>query len=310
MRSIVTVTLNPAIDRTAWIERLEPGATHRTATSRASIGGKGINVARTAARLGAPVIALGVAGEDQAARIEQHLASAGIRARFLAVEGETRTNLKLIERADGRMTEINGTGPEVNADVLERLTDELFGTVAREHPAAVVLAGSLPAGVPADVYARWTHGLHRSQGDGRGPEVIVDASDEPLVLALDAHPFLVKPNRVEAGTILGRTIDGDEDACRAARELVARGPRAVLLSLGAGGAVAAMGDTAEWIPAADLATSEGRLVTTVGAGDAMVARIAVEVARRDPATAMTPSAFIAACRLAVEQAAAHISTGA
>ena len=314
MRAIVTVTVNPAIDRTAWIERLEPGTTHRTATSRASIGGKGINVARTAARLGAPVVALGIAGEDQAARIEQHLASAGIRARFLAVEGETRTNLKLIEQLDGRMTEINGTGPEVSADVLQRLTDELFATVARERPAAVVLAGSLPAGVPADIYARWTHGLRRASGTGdrnrSGAKVIVDASDEPLVLALDAHPFLVKPNRVEAGAILGRAVDGDEDARRAARDLVARGPEAVLLSLGADGAVAAIGEVAEWIPAADVAASAGSLVTTVGAGDAMVARIAVEIARRDPAGAMTPTAFIAACRLAVEQAAAHIATGA
>src|SRR4051794_26211933 len=112
-RPVVTVTLNPAIDRTVWVEHLVPGRTHRTADTRASIGGKGINVARTVARLGIPVHALGIAGEDQAHAIERYLGSLGVRARFLATPGETRTNLKLIEQASGRLTEINGSGPVV-----------------------------------------------------------------------------------------------------------------------------------------------------------------------------------------------------
>ncbi len=306
MRSIVTVTLNPAIDRTVWIDRLEPGATHRTSMSRAAIGGKGINVARTAGRLGAPVVALGVAGEDQAARIEQHLAARGIRARFVGIEGETRTNLKLIEQTDGRMTEINGTGPEVGPEILDALAADLFETVARERPAVVVMAGSLPAGVPVDIYARWTRELRRSAGE---VATIVDASDEPLTRAIGAGPFLVKPNRLEAETILGRAIGGDDDACRAALEIVGRGPRAVLLSLGADGAVAALGSAAQAFAAGAIEAAPGRLTTTVGAGDAMVARLAVELAGRDPAEPIAPDAFFAACRLAVEQAAAHIATG-
>ena len=306
MRSIVTVTLNPAIDRTVWIDRLEPGATHRTSMSRAAIGGKGINVARTAGRLGAPVVALGIAGEDQAARIEQHLAARGIRARFLGIEGETRTNLKLIEQADGRMTEINGTGPEVGPAILDALAADLFETVARERPAVVVMAGSLPAGVPVDVYARWTRELRGSAGE---VATIVDASDEPLTRAIGAGPFLVKPNHLEAETILGRAIGKGEDACRAAREIVELGPQAVLLSLGADGAVAALGSAAEAFPAGAIDAVPGRLTTTVGAGDAMVARIAVELAGRDPAEPVAPDVFFAACRLAVEQAAAHIATG-
>ena len=306
MRSIVTVTLNPAIDRTVWIDRLEPGATHRTSMSRAAIGGKGINVARTAGRLGAPAVALGIAGEDQAARIEQHLAARGIRARFLGIEGETRTNLKLIEQADGRMTEINGTGPEVSPEILDALAADLFETVARERPAVVVMAGSLPAGVPVDIYARWTRELSRSAGE---VATIVDASDEPLTRAIGAGPFLVKPNRLEAETILGRAIGDGEDACRAALEIVELGPRAVLLSLGADGAVAALGSAAQAFAAGAIDAVPGRLTTTVGAGDAMVARIAVELAGRDPAEPIAPDAFFAACRLAVEQAAAHIATG-
>ncbi len=306
MRPIVTVTLNPAIDRTVWIDRLEPGATHRTSMSRATIGGKGINVARTAGRLGAPVIALGIAGEDQATRIEQHLGARGIQARFLGIEGETRTNLKLIEQNDGRMTEINGTGPEVSQEVLEALAADLFETVARERPAVVVMAGSLPAGVPADVYARWTQELRRSAAEVAS---IVDASDEPLTRAIGAGPFLVKPNRVEAEAILGRAIGDGKDPCRAALEIVELGPRAVLLSLGADGAVAALGTAAQAFRAGAIDAAPGRLMTTVGAGDAMVARIAVELAGRDPAEPITPDTFFTVCRLAVEQAAAHIATG-
>ncbi|MGC8633177.1 MAG: 1-phosphofructokinase family hexose kinase [Candidatus Limnocylindrales bacterium] len=306
MRPIVTVTLNPAIDRTAWIGRLEPGATHRTAMSRTAIGGKGINVARTAGQLGAPVLALGIAGEDQARRIEQHLEALGIRARFRAVAGETRNNLKLIEQVDGRMTEINGTGPAVSAEILDLVAADLFEEVAHARPAVVVLSGSLPGGVPVETYARWTRALRAS-----APETltIVDASDEPLTRAIAAGPFLVKPNRVEAEQILGRPVGDVEDARRAAAEIGALGPDAVLLSLGAQGAVAALGHASRAFAAEAINADPERPTTTVGAGDAMVARIAVELARRDAGEPVGPAEFFAACQLAVEQAAAHIAGG-
>jgi 1-phosphofructokinase len=306
MRPIVTVTLNPAIDRTAWIARLEPGATHRTAMSRTAIGGKGINVARTAGRLGAPVLALGIAGEDQARHIEEHLEALGIRARFRAVPGETRNNLKLIEQLDGRMTEINGAGPAVGPEILEAVAADLFETVARERPGVVVLSGSLPGGVPVEIYARWTRALRE---EAPGTLTIVDASDEPLMRAITAGPFLVKPNRAEAAQILGRPVGDGDAARRAAVEIAALGPHAVLLSLGAQGAVAALEGASQAFPAETINADPQRPTTTVGAGDAMVARIAVELARREAGDPMGPGEFFDICRLAVEQAATHIARG-
>ena len=120
MRRIVTVTLNPAIDRTVWVDALVPGTTVRTADTRASFGGKGINVARGVARIGAPVTALGLAGEDQATTIERHLESLGVAANFIRTPGETRTNLKIIEQVTGRLTEINGSGAQVSSEQIER----------------------------------------------------------------------------------------------------------------------------------------------------------------------------------------------
>lgn len=306
MRPIVTVTLNPAIDRTVWLDRLEPGTTHRTAKTRTMIGGKGINVARTAARLGAPVVALGIAGDDQAELIERHLGSLGIRARFLATPGETRTNLKVIEQDDGRMTEINGSGLDVSADLIERLEAELVAEVDRNGAAAVVLAGSLPPGVDPAVYANWTRRLERA---ALPVDVLVDASDEALARAVEAGPFLIKPNRVEAAALLGREIPSAEDAQAAAVELTRRGPRGVLLSLGAEGAVGAWDGTAEPIPARPIHALAGRLVSTVGAGDSMVARVAVELSRRGHDERVTATEFFAMCRLAVDEAAGQIAAG-
>ena len=303
--AIVTVTLNPAIDRTVWLDRLVPGRTHRSADTRATIGGKGINVARTVSRLAGPVVALGVAGEDQSASIEQHLASLGVRARFLATPGETRTNLKIVEQGSGRLTEINGTGPVVSPELVAALEAELLATVARTGAKAVVLAGSLPMGVDPSVYARWTRRLQALDPPVR---VLVDASGDVLAEAVRAKPFFVKPNRVEAEGLLGRPIGRVEDAVVAAVDIERRGARTVLVSLGGLGAVACSNGETVVIAPRPVGLPHDGLPTTVGAGDAMVARIAVEVAAVEGGE-IEPAAFFAMCRSAVAEAERHIAAG-
>ena len=302
MRRIVTVTLNPAIDRTVWVEALVPGTTTRTADTRASFGGKGINVARGVARIGAPVIALGLAGEDQATPIERYLDSLGVPSRFIRTPGETRTNLKIIEQASGRLTEINGSGADVSTHEVDALENELLSVVDQEEVGVVVFAGSLPMGVDASVYARWTETLRTRQPNLR---VLADASDEALERVARARPFFLKPNRAEAATLTGRRIETDADAGEAARQILALGVRSVLLSLGSAGAIAAWGSEVERLPASPIAVPPGQLQTTVGAGDAMVARIAVELAKLDGFD-LEQGAFFAMCRLAVAEAEAQI----
>jgi 1-phosphofructokinase len=301
-RPIVTVTLNPAIDRTVWVDELVPGTTHRTADMRATFGGKGINVARVVARIGAPVVALGLAGEDQATPIERYLDSLGVPSRFIQTPGETRTNLKVIEQATGRLTEINGSGPEVSTDHVDQLERELLSVVESQRAAAVVFAGSLPRGVDASVYARWTEIL---RGAWPNLRVLADTSDEALQRITRAGPFFLKPNRVEAAALTGRRIETVEDAEDAAREIIRQGARGVLVSLGSAGAVAAWGADVEVLPASQIEVPPGQLQTTVGAGDAMVARIAAEIAELDGAD-VGPQAFLDMCRLAVAEAEAQI----
>ena len=302
MRRIVTVTLNPAIDRTVWVEALIPGTTIRTADTHARIGGKGINVARGVARIGAPVIALGLAGEDQATPIERYLDSLGVPSRFIRTPGETRTNLKIIEQANGRLTEINGSGAEVSTHEVDALELELLSVVDQGDVGVVVLAGSLPMGVDASVYARWTGLLRSRQSSLR---VLADASDEALEQVARARPFFLKPNRVEAAALTRRRIETDADAAEAVQVIVALGVRGVLLSLGSAGAVAGWGSAVEPLPSSPISVPPGQLQTTVGAGDAMVARIAVELAKLDGAD-VEREAFFAMCRLAVAEAEAQI----
>jgi 1-phosphofructokinase len=304
-RPVLTVTLNPAIDRTVWVDELIPGTTHRTADTRATFGGKGINVARVVARSGTPVLAIGLAGEDQAAPMEHDLGALGVQARFVRVPGETRTNLKIIDQRTGRLTEINGSGPEVDPALVEALEAQLLSAIDADGAAAVVLAGSLPLGVEASVYARWTELLK-----SRTPQVrvLVDASDDALELVVPAAPFLVKPNRDEAETLTGRHIEDVDDAVDAAGEIAGRGPVAVLLSLGPRGAVAVWGpdDAAKVIDGHPHGVAAGQLRSTVGAGDAMVARIAVELARLGDAP-IGADEFFAMSRLAVAEAESQIS---
>jgi 1-phosphofructokinase len=302
MQRIVTVTLNPAIDRTVWVDALVPGTTTRTADTRASFGGKGINVARGVARIGAPVIALGLAGEDQASSIERHLESLGVPSRFIRTPGETRTNLKIIEQENGRLTEINGSGPEVTTGEVDALESELLSVADHEDVGVVVFAGSLPMGVDASVYARWTEVLRARKPAIR---VLADTSDEALEQVARARPFLLKPNREEASALTHRRLESDADAGEAAQQILALGVGGVLISLGSAGAIAGWGNDVERLPAGSVRVPAGQLQTTVGAGDAMVARIAAELAKLDGAE-VGPGAFFAMCRLAVAEAEAQI----
>jgi 1-phosphofructokinase len=302
MLRIVTVTLNPAIDRTVWVDALVPGTTVRTADTRANFGGKGINVARGVARIGGSVTALGLAGEDQATPIDRYLESLGVPAHFIRTPGETRTNLKIIEQTNGRLTEINGSGAEVRREHVDALERELLSVVDQDGVGVVVFAGSLPMGVEASVYARWTELLRDRQPSLR---VLVDASDEALEHAAQARPFFVKPNRVEAAALTGRRIETDADAAQAARQILALGVRGVLLSLGSAGAIAGWGNEVQRLPANAIAGPKGQLQTTVGAGDAMVARVAVELAKLNGAD-VEQEAFFGMCQLAVAEAEAQI----
>lgn len=142
---IVTVTMNPAIDKTVDITRLEKGDLNRIKRVEMDAGGKGVNVSKTIRALGGDSIATGFIGGNSGIIIKNVLSELGITTDFVMVEGETRTNLKVVEEK-GDVTELNEPGPQVSAGQLEELICRLEGYAAKDT--LFVLAGSIPAGVP------------------------------------------------------------------------------------------------------------------------------------------------------------------
>ena len=263
MSPILTLTLNPAIDQTVVLDALVPGSVHRARAVRSHAGGKGVNVACCLADWGLPVAATGVLGSDNAAAFRQAMAEKAIDDRFVRIPGETRTNLKLLDRRSGDTTDINLPGLAVAPDTLEAVRAVLLDLV--EAGSLAVLAGSLPGGLPAQTYRDLTRRLR-----ARGARVVLDASGGPLAAALaaeaDALPHAVKPNRHELEEWAGRALRAPADLLDAARSLRARGIPLVVVSLGAEGALFL--DEGGAVRARPPATE---VTSTVGAGDALVA---------------------------------------
>lgn len=259
MTRILTLTLNPAIDRTVTLDRLVPGEVHRARAVRDDAGGKGINVASCLADWGLSVAAAGVLGSGNAAAFEALFTAKGIEDRFVWMPGETRTNLKLVDPAG--TTDINLPGLALEPATL-RAVRALLAEAAGPDTLAV-LAGSLPAGAEPGLYAELTAELK-----ARGARVLLDASGPALAAALAAAvlPDAVKPNRHELEEWAGRPLPALADVVAAASGLVARGIPLVVVSLGADGAVFVR--DAEALHALPPSME---VASTVGAGDALVA---------------------------------------
>jgi len=261
-KPVVTVTLNPAIDQTITVEALKPGSVHRAKAVRHNAGGKGVNVASCLADWGTPVVATGLLGSGNAAPFEALFAAKGIADAFLRLPGETRVNIKIADLAANDTTDINLPGLSADAGALDLVRQTVLGLVEPGTP--VLLAGSLPDGLPADAYAGLT-----ADFSAAGARVVLDSSGAPLAAALasiGALPHCIKPNRHELEDWAGRPLPTDADLLEAARGLQRRGVAVVVVSLGADGALFVGGEHA----------LHGRLppvtaLSTVGAGDAMVA---------------------------------------
>lgn len=260
---VTAVALNPAIDRTLTVPGFAAGATNRVTAARLDPGGKGINVARVLRALDTPAQVVGFLGEANGRLITTHLDSLAAGHRFVPVEGETRVNLKLVDPQTGALTEVNDLGFQVDGAQLERLSCTI--RVLLPDSGLLVLAGSLPTGVPVSYYQELTAMARQA-----GVPVILDADGDPLRAALPARPTLIKPNQGEAERLLGRSLSTRTDVVQAARALRELGPEMVVISCGAEGAVIAAAAGAWW--ATPPAIEPG---STVGAGDSMVAALAV-----------------------------------
>ena len=225
---IITVTPNPTIDKIYWIERLclDDGEmpVMRATRSYLTAGGKGINVSIFLARMGIENIAMGFIAGETGRAVERRVRDEGITTSFIWVEGETRTNVTLLERGhEQRPIQITEQGPTVPPDALKRLLTQYKRALNRAR--YVFLGGSLPPGVPAQFYQELTHIAHQ-----RRIPVIVNAAGEPLAHALLEKPWLVKPDTRQHTEIAGASLKTPEEILAVGREWIARGIEAVLVS--------------------------------------------------------------------------------
>lgn len=261
---ICTVTLNPALDKTVEIPDLTIDSVNRITTMRTDPGGKGINVSKVISKLGGRSVAMGILGGDTGNAIRSALESMGLETCFRFVEGETRTNLKIIDPVNHTNTDINEPGVTVSEEILNDFLNQVTGKLTAGD--IVVLSGSLPKGSPKDTYYTWVKACRKA-----GARVILDADGELLAEGLKASPYLVKPNNHELSGLVGRTLEKPEELEKAARDLMEKyGIVKVVVSMGGEGALYVTGE--ETVYAQGLKVPVG---STVGAGDSVVAALAV-----------------------------------
>lgn len=254
---IYTVTFNPAVDYVVHTGQLIAGAVNRSKKEEFFFGGKGINVSIILNRLGMDSVAMGFIAGFTGEAIKEGIEGMGIKTDFVQLEkGYSRINVKIRTR---KLTEINGQGPEIS----ERDIDELFRKLDRITDGdVIVLAGSIPGTLPADMYERIL-----ARYSDRKIMAVVDASNQLMLNVLKYNPFLIKPNNFELGEIFGVKVETYDDAVLYAGKLKEMGARNVLVSMAEKGSV--LLDESGDIHICK--ACEGIAQNTVGAGDSMVA---------------------------------------
>ncbi len=267
---IVTVTMNPAIDKTVDIESLERGGLNRISHVELDAGGKGINVSKTIHQLGGTSLATGFIAGNAGKVIRSVMKEWQIENDFIEVSGETRTNTKVFE-SSGELTELNEPGPVVEEKDIKALLDKLLGYAGEDT--LFVLAGSVPQGVSKDIYREITSLVHQ-----KGAKVLLDADGELFTNALEAGPDIIKPNRAELEQYAGMDyVASEQELLKAAQKLMAKGIGTVAVSMGKSGAMFLQDGYQVKCPGLKV-----KAHSTVGAGDAMVAALSYSWSQRMP----------------------------
>lgn len=254
---ILTVTLNPCIDKTALCHSFNQNKVNRITPVSYDFGGKGINVSRALKKLGYDTCALGI-GFDKADEIRDFLLSEGIDSYFVKTPAKLRTNLKIFDEDTLSTVEINENSSPVYCDELSLLLQEY--AVRLPYADIVVLSGSVPDGVPDDIYKILCNLAKTTNPDAK---LVVDSCGKPLLEALKEHPYLIKPNADE----LLATFDPNGDISAISKSIIRDElTDVVLTSMGGDGAMITSADEMYTLPALSVDVKSAQ-----GAGDAMVA---------------------------------------
>jgi 6-phosphofructokinase 2 len=285
---IVTVTLNPSLDRYIVVNGLEVDRVNRWTGTRIYAGGKGIDVSRAIHEMGGKTIAYGFVGGVDGRTMEILLDEEGVPSSFTPIQRETRTNFIITDTKNSQQTRIDAPGPHISKKELERFRGKLRQISPR--PAILVAGGSAPPGIPDNVYYTLI-----MEAKSFGIRTILDSDGEWLAEGIRAKPYLIKPNVEEAERLLNRELPTEEAIIKAALDLVKMGIEIVVISRGKDGIIAATkNEILKAVPPPVKAKS------TVGAGDCTIAGLALKLANKEPLSE--------ACRLAVALGTAAVLT--
>lgn len=257
---IYTLTLNPAVDYYMDMNKLEEGELNKVNTSYTLAGGKGINVSKVLKNFGIESVALGFCGGFTGEYIKSDLNKYGIKENFIALEQNTRINVKI--KTGKKETEIMGKSPKILQENIDQMLSIIDNNIQDND--ILVLSGSVPSSVKEDIYKD----IIQKTKSKNNVKVILDSRENAFKIAVKENVFLTKPNRKELSEYFGRDIKTVYDIITYARKLVEDGSENVIVSLGKDGS-ALVNKDGSYIGNAP----EGNLVSSVGAGDAMVAGI-------------------------------------
>jgi 6-phosphofructokinase 2 len=255
---VYTITLNPALDRNIWIEKIKYDDSNRIQKEERYAAGKGIDVSRVLTTLGVRNKALGFVGGFDGQEMEGRLINEGISCNFTRISGDTRTNIVIYDMAKKSQTIFSARGPEIMPYELIRM---IQGIEELENPEMVIISGSLPRGVNPEIYYKIME-IARSKGS----KIVLDTDGEALQKGIQISPDVIKPNIHELSRLAGRELNNIEQVISTALTYCDQGIRTVLVSMGARGILLA-GKEEQCLAV----PPKVKVVNTIGAGDSAIA---------------------------------------
>lgn len=282
---ISTITLNPALDVVLELDGLKLNKYNEVLSAHVTSGGKGINVSKAVRACGRETIAIGFLGGGRGRIIEEELRGLGVTTNFWHIENKTRSNTIISDKKTNQHTLLGETGPKVTDYDLEMLLSIFYRVMSQSK--IVTLSGSIPPGTPKDIYAKMIEIAKE-----RGVKAILNSSGEQFLKGLEKKPFLAKPDLRGTNKIFGISIDKKENAIKAAKELVQRGAEIGVISFEMEKDIFATKNEL-WFAE----TTYHKIVNIIGAGDALIAGLAVSLTENEN-TLEEAIKFSMACALA------------
>jgi 6-phosphofructokinase 2 len=264
---IATVTLNPSLDKTVMVDGLVLDEANRWTGFRRDPGGKGINVSRVVHELGGETIAYGFIGGFDGEIIKQLLQQQGVPFDFTPIKGEIRSNFIISDLRTNRQTRIDAPGPFISREELDELVVKVRSI--KPKPDFLVLAGSVPPGIPDDIYRQLLE-----DAKSRGIKTVLDSDDKWLREGIKAKPNVIKPNVHEAEELLGVKLRNEAAIVRAVKALIKQGIEIAAISRGRDAFIISDGSNV-----LKLIPPQVEVSSTVGTGDSAIAGLVMKLSQ-------------------------------